>query len=598
MKSKKVPVQYTARDFETIKQELVRHAKKYYPDSFQDFNEAGFGSLMLDTVAYVGDMLSFYLDYQVNESFLETANDQENILRIARQFGYKHRNTSSSTGYASFYIFVPSLPDGSAPDPRYMPILKKNSTFSSVDNIQFILESDVVFDSETNEVAVGQLDPDTGIPTYFAIKAYGKVSSGKYTTTTIQIGEYKKFLKIQVPITNIIEIISVRDSNGYEYYEVENLSQDIVYKEVLNRNYSNDKVDNFLRPLYVPRRFVVEQTIQNTFLQFGSGLDETGEIKEFYTEPSNVVLKYTGKDYISDTTFDPKMLIESNKMGIVPTNTTLSITARVNTGQNVNIASNTLVNVNDVRVEFNNEIELDNNVVGFIKNSLEVNNEEPILGYESAFGSQDLKKMALSSFTTQGRAVTKEDYKSLLYRMPKKFGSIKRVNVTRDEHSFKRNLNIYVISENNLGQLQKCSNGLKQNSKIWITENKMLNDVVDILDAKIVNFSIYFDIINDNRFSKEKTLSECLDKLKKFYTRKPEIGEPFFITDIQRILRDVDGVLDVVNVVVKNKSGGIYSSTFFDIDKQKSADNTYIDIPKNAIWEIKYLNSDIKGVIL
>lgn len=598
MKSKKVPIQYTARDFETIKQELVRHAKKYYPDSFQDFNEAGFGSLMLDTVAYVGDMLSFYLDYQVNESFIETANDQENIIRLARQFGYKHKNTSSSTGYASFYIFVPSLPDGTGPDPRYMPILRKNSTFSSVDNIQFILETDVIFDSENNEVAVGQLDPDTGIPTYFAIKAFGKVSSGEYRAVNIEIGEYKKFLKIEIPVSNIIEVVSVRDSNGYEYYEVENLSQDIVYKEVLNRNYQNDKVDNLLRPLYVPRRFVVEQTLRNTFLQFGSGLDETGEIKEFFTEPSNIVLKYTGKDYISDTKFDPKMLIESNKMGIVPSNTNLTINVRVNSGENVNIASNTLINVNDVKVEFNNEIELDRNVIGFIINSLEVNNEEPILGYESNLGSQDLKKMALSAFTTQNRAVTKEDYKSLLYRMPKKFGSIKRANAIRDEHSFKRNLNIYVISENNVGHLQKSSVGLKQNAKIWITENKMINDVVDILDAKIVNLSIYFDIINDNRYSKEKTLTECLSKLKEFYRRKPEIGEPFFISDIQRILRDVDGVLDVVNISVQNKSGGVYSPTFFDVDKQRSPDETYLEIPKNAIWEIKYLDNDIKGVVL
>jgi hypothetical protein len=218
----------------------------------------------------------------------------------------------------------------------------------------------------------------------------------------------------------------------------------------VNRNSANDKVDNLIRPLYVPRRFVVEKNGRDTFLQFGSGKDETDSNKEAIVDPSSVVLKFNAKEYISDLSFDPNKLLETNKMGIVPSETTLSITARVNTNTDVNISANSLNIINDARIEFNNEAELDQNVIGFIKNSLEVNNENPILGYVSNINSQDLKKMAYSTFSSQGRAVTQEDYRSLLYRMPKKFGSIKRANVIRDAHSYKRNLNIYIVSENNL----------------------------------------------------------------------------------------------------------------------------------------------------
>ena len=598
MRKKKVPVNYTSRDFESIKEELVRHAKRYYPDAYQDFNEAGFGSLLFDTVAYVGDMLSFYLDYQANESFLDTANEQENIIRLAKQLGYKYDNSASSTGYASFYIYVPSLSDGSGPDSRYVPILRKNSTFSSANGTQFILESDLVFDSSTSEIAIGRTDENTGLPTYFAVKAYGKVSSGKYNTANVSVGQYKKFLKLQVPLQNVVEIISVRDQNGFDYYEVENLAQDIVYKSIVNRNSANDKVDNLIRPLYVPRRFVVDKNGRDTFLQFGSGKDETDSNKEAIVDPSSVVLKFNAKEYISDLSFDPNKLLETNKMGIVPSETTLSITARVNTNTDVNISANSLNIINDARIEFNNEAELDQDVIGFIKNSLEVNNENPILGYVSNINSQDLKKMAYSTFSSQGRAVTQEDYRSLLYRMPKKFGSIKRANVIRDAHSYKRNLNIYIISENNLSQLQQAPTALKENAKIWLTENKMINDVVDIIDAKIVNFSIRFQITNDDRFPKEQTLASCLNSLKEFYKIKPNIGEPFSISDVYRTLRNVEGVLDVISVVIVNKNGGNYSPVSFDVAMPKSSDNRYIDIPQNAVWEIKFPNSDSQGVVV
>ena len=595
---KKIPVKYTAREFSSIKEELVRHAKRYYPDQFQDFNEAGFGSLMLDTVAYVGDMLSFYLDYQANESFLDTANEFNNVVKLSKQLGYKFENAFSSTGVASFYVMVPANNTGTGPDSRYIPILRKNSTFTSTNGVQFILENDVRFDANDAEVAIGRTDEDTGLPTYFAIKAYGTVISGKYTTVSVDVGDYKKFNKIEVPIQNLVEIISVRDAEGFSYFEVENLMQDIIYRPIINRNSTNDKVENFLRPYYVPRRFVVEKTFDSTFLQFGSGLSDSESTKEEVADPSNVILKFTAKDYVSDLYFDPNRLVQTEKMGIVPSNTTLAITARVNTADDTSISANTLSVVNNADLEFAELASLDRDVVSFIRKSVEVTNEKPILGAQLNLDTQDIKKKAQSFFSTQSRAVTKQDYISLIYRMPGHFGFVKRVNVIRDEDSFKRNLNIYMLSADQNGRLIQAGQSLKENVKVWLQQNKMINDTIDLLDAKIVNLSVNFQIVSDSRFSKDNVLANCISVVKNKIAKLPEISEPFMISDVYRVLRDVDGVLDVVSVTVSNKVGGNYSYTTLDVEKQKSADNRYIDIPQNAIWEIKYPNEDIKGVVV
>lgn len=598
IKNKKIPVNYSARDFSSIKAALVEHAKRYYPDSYQDFSEAGFGSLMLDTVAYVGDMLSFYLDYQANESFLETANETDNIIKLAKQLGYKHDNSFSSTGIASFYIFVPASSNGLSPDRRYIPVLKKNSTFSAKNGAQFILVEDVRFDRDTNEIAVARTDENTGLPIYYAIKSYGTVISGKYSSATISVGEFTKFLKVQVPLRNIVEIISVRDSEGFDYYEVENLSQDFVYRPIQNRSDDKKLVESYLRPFYVPRRYVIEKTNDSTFLQFGHGEDPAKTEVYSPADPATVVLKYSARDYISDLTFDPSRLVYSDKFGIVPVNTNLTIVARVNTQADVNIASNTLAEVVSKNFEFEDENNLDQTVLSTIRSSLEVNNEEPILGAASIRDSNQIKKLAFSAASSQGRAVTKQDYQSLVYRMPKKFGSVKRVNVLRDQNSFKRNLNMYIISEDQNGFLAKAPLSLKENLKIWLNNYRIINDTIDILDAKVVNFGINFQITIDSMSSREAVLSRSLSNLREFYNKTPEIGESFFITDVYKVLRNTKGVLDVVSVKITLKNGGVYSTTPFDIESQTSVDGRYINIPDNVLYEIKYPKQDIKGVIV
>lgn len=594
----KIAINYTSRDFSSIKQDLISYAKKYYPDKYQDFNEAGFGSLVLDSVAYIGDIMSFYIDYQANESFLTTATELNNVLKIAEQMGYFHETISSATGIVTFYILVPADENGLEPDRRYIPVLEKNSSFVSNSGKTFTLLENVSFDRTDNEVAVARLDETTGLPTFFAIKSYGMVISGKYSSTTISVGEYTRFLRLRVPVSNVIEVISVKDSDGFEYYEVPNLSQDFIYKPVLNKLSTNDQAESFLRPYYVPRRYTLEKREEFIDLQFGYGQDSLGVNEISIADPSEVILKYSTKKYSSELEFDPTRLLYNDKFGLVPSNTTLSISYRTTDGDNVDISANTLTGVRSVSLSFQDENNLDKDLMSFIRNSLEVNNEEPIISGEGITDTTEIKRLALSTFSSQGRAVTKEDYKSLIYRMPKKYGAIKRAHIIRDKNSLRRNLNAYIVAQNSEGELTYANAAIKENLKIWLTENKMINDTIDILDAKVLNLAVSFQVISDLTVSKDELLSRCLLKVRNFYERIPDIGESFMITDIYKILREVNGVLDVSTVSVDNLVGGLYSSVVYDTVKNRSPDGRYIKIPENVIYEIKYPITDIKGTVI
>jgi hypothetical protein len=352
-----------------------------------------------------------------------------------------------------------------------------------------------------------------------------------------------------------------------------------------------------LRPFYVPRRFVLERTSTETYLQFGHGADQEGEDKSI-ADPSRVILKYSSKDYISDTSFDPNRLIYSDKFGVVPMNTSLRITARTNNQLDVNIGTSTLNVVTNPILDFEDINNLDQNMVSVVRSSIEVDNEEPIVGEINNLDTNQIKALAYESYASQNRAVTKEDYSSLLYKMPRKFGSIKRVNVLRDTNSFKRNLNIYVLSQGEDGKLSTASQTLKQNMKVWLNENKMINDTIDILDGKILNLGISFSIIVDHTYDADETLSKSLQNLKNTFSITPSMGESFFVTDIYKAIRNTEGVLDVVDVKVFVKNGGQYSNVSLDLEKQKSTDGRYIEIPDNVVYEIKFPNDDIKGVVV
>ena len=590
-------IDYTSRDFNSIREDLLDYAKRYYPHTFKDFSESGFGSLMVDTTAYIGDILSFYLDYSVNESFLDTAIEYENIIKLGRQMGYRFNPSSAAAGEASFYITVPAVTIGAGPNTDYIPILQRGTSLSSIEGIGFTLVEDINFADPSNEIVVAQVNSDTGVPTSFAIRAKGQVVSGKINREQAVVGKFEKFLKIGLAGKNITEIISVIDSEGNEYFEVDYLSQDTIYKATLNRGDNSTITQNVLRPFVVPRRFVTERTETNVFLQFGFGTKDTTLAADSLVDPSKVVLKVHGKDYVTDASIDPGNFLKTDKFGVAPSNTTLTIMYRVNDGDNVNVASNALTSVDAPVWDFEKLSSLNSSILGSVVGSLEVNNEEPITGDVTLPTTDELKTRIYNVFSSQNRAVTAEDYRSLCYAMPAHFGGIKRVNIVRDSSSLRRNLNLYVISEAEDGTLIDTNSTIKQNLKQWLSQGKMISDTLDILDARIVNIGIEFTVIAGLESNKFDVLSDAIGALSEYYTRKFEIGEPFYVSHIYSRLNKLKGIIDVTNVKIVQKDGLNYSNESLDINLLYSADGSYINCPKNVVFEIKYPDTDIKGTI-
>jgi len=597
MSKNKVPIKYTSRDFESIKKELVDYAKRYYSDTFKDFSEASFGSLMIDTVAYVGDILSFYLDYQVNESFLNSAIEYNNVVSLGEQMGYKFKGPTSAYGVCAFYVSVPSNGATLGPETSYAPILKKGATISSDNGATFILLEDVDFNNPENDVVLLEQNKDTGSPLTWGIQAYGRVVSGELGTETITVGSFERFKKVELKALDVVEITSVTDEEGNTYYEVPFLSQNIIYRGIANRSRADDSSPAaIIKPFVVPRRFVTKKTSRRTALQFGYG-SETELNKAAVAEPTNVVVQKLGRNYISDTSFDPSKLLDSDKFGISPSNTVLRVNYRRNTLSNANASAGALNKIVNSTLKFQNPENLNSASRAAVVNSLAVTNIQPITGQSTNPSLDELRQQIMDNFSAQNRIVTEQDYKAFVYTMPGQFGSIKRCAVYRDDDSFRRNLNLYVVGSDKNGNLTTCNSQLKENLKTWLGQSKMINDTIDILDAKVVNVQIKYTLLSFSINNSLDLIVKANQALKERYTTKFDIGENFDLDEIRKILTRIPGVDGVRNVRLINKFGGAYSNISYNTREHTDAQNRFVQVPKNVVLEIKYLDTDIIGTL-
>jgi hypothetical protein len=536
--------------------------------------------------------LSFYLDYNVNETFLDTSYQRDNVIRHGRILGYKNYGRPSTYGQVALYVLVPASTNALGPDSAYIPIIKRGTSFTSQNGLNFVLTDNVDMADSSNPVVVARTDETTGAPTFYAIKAYGNVVSGFFNSETIESGPFERFKRLTLSSPNVTEIISIFDSEGNEYFEVEYLSQDIVFKELSNKNYKNDNVPSIMKPLLVNRKFITVNDSTGVSLQFGSGDEFAGDV---VADPQKVALNIFGKSYITDTTFDPSRLANNKFYGIVPQNTTLTVVFRQTNPVNSNLAANSLTTVSNTQIEFQDLTILSDSLVSTVRNSLEVTNETPIVGDVSRPSTGEIKQRIFDTFPTQNRAVTQKDYENLVYRMPAKFGSIKRCSVQKDPDSQKRNLNVYVVSEDPQQKLIKTNDTIKTNLKTWLNHYRMINDTIDILDPFIINFGINFIVKPQPRTNKFQVLDDCVAALADEFSSPMFVGEGLSISNIFNILNNVNGVNDVVKVNIINKNSSNYSSVFFSIQENTSPDGDYIVTPANAILELKFPEVDIKG---
>jgi hypothetical protein len=581
---------FTVKNFDEWREWLKELAIRYYPDTVNDYTQASANSLFMAHLAKIAEQLGFYIDFSTNETFSETVIQFDNALKLARGKGFKPQFGYSAHGTVALYITVPISDTGLEPDLRYAPVLRKGTILAGIDGGTFLLAEDVDF-STGSEVRVGSVSSVTGTPLTYILKSYGKVISGEVKTVELTAGDYQEFVKFTISDSNISEIIKVTDSEGHEYFEVGGLAQNTIYQEV---GYDTTASVMVLKPVVVARRFTTCHYPDRTVLQFGGGSDSLAT--EYVNEPQDVILEFTGRNYISDFSFDPMHLVKNDKFGIAPANTTLTVTYRANASSNVNLGVGQLTNVVDGQFTFLNALTLDSNTINNTRNSLLVYNEEPISGALELNNTLELKARIWGAGATQERAVAAIDYRPMVYKMPARFGGIYRCNaVPKVNRTLRTDMLIFVTGQDVDGTLVDLNDVVKENLKGWLTTFQMYGGSYKILDAKIVNLGLDYEVLLEQSYNRTKAIEDCNRALRDLYSTKNEVGESFSITDIYKTLENVPGVIQVPNMRIYQKFGGAYSTTAFDLNSAISPDGRFITAPANTIFEVRYPDVDIAG---
>ena len=608
-------INYLGKDFSDFRDQLINFSKTYFPNTYTDFSSASPGMMFMEQASYVGDVLSFYLDNQVQETFLQYARQTNNLFDLAYMFGYKPKTTGLSTVNVDFFQLVPAKSSGglTIPDYDYAVQVLENTQLSSIARtpFKFIVEDLVDFKVSSSldptNVSIAQISNNT--PTYYLLKKTRKAISGEIQTTTFSFGDYEEFPTIELSGENISYILDVTDSDGNTWYEVDYLGEESVYDNIKNTNIndpnnSSDSSDTpyILQLKKVQRRFAT-RFIDNTTLQlqFGNGnVNDTDET--IVPNPDNVGLGLPFEINRLKTAYSPTNFIFTNTYGIAPSNTTLTIRYLTGGGVSSNIDANSLTQITPLsNIQFQNN-NLDATTAQYIFDSVEIQNPEAATGGQDGDSVEELRQNTISNISTQLRNVTVDDYLVRTLSLPSRYGAIAKAHVQKPgiEDNSNSTLDIYVLSYDLNKKLRSPSNALKENLKTYLNEYKMIGDSLTIKDAFVVNIGVDFEIITLPNYNNNEVLRRCLSSLIDYFNiDKWQINEPILLRDINVLLDEVDGVQTVKKVTITNKTGTTlgYSQYAYSVDGATLNNVIYPSIDP-MVFEVKYPNQDITGRVV
>ncbi len=641
-------VNYLNKDFNDFRNNLIEFAKQYFPNTYNDFNEASPGMMFIEMAAYVGDVLSYYVDSQFKESLLAYAEEKKNVYNIAQSFGYKPVVTSAATVVLDVFQIVPALND--QPDLRYGLTIKAGTTIQATsNNTTFRTVEDVNFKSSdlSNNMESSIFESNSGIPTKFLLKKQVKAQSGEIVTEFFDFGSAEKYSELRLSNADVIEIISCTDSDGNTWSEVDSLARDTIFEEMEN-NIDNDPVSAIdgqtapyiLKLKKTSRRFTTHIDQDNKVVfRFGAGISDNPD-EEIIPNPTSVGSNLPGSPSYLTTAFDPSNFLKTKTFGLAPANTTLTIQYSFGGGLDDNVQSGDISRITSITFEINDSL-LSTALVTEAKNSVAFTNPTPAAGGTAGQTVREVRESALAHFQAQQRAVTKEDYIVRAYSLPAKFGSVAKVHLTSDDQLNKSSateelertitdadigstvlslqtgripnplaMNMYTLGYNSNKKLTTLSDTVKNNLKTYLSQYRMVTDAINIKDAYIINIGINFAILTKSGFNKQDVLLRCVTTVQDFFNiDRWQLGQPIVLSDIAYELSLVDGVATVVPpvdnnpnnlpIVVTNKYSIAegYSGNFYDISSALIEGVLYPSLDP-SIFEIKYPNSDIKGKVL
>ena len=606
-------IKYLNKDFSTLKQNLQEFAKNYFPNTYSDFTDASPGSMFIEMASYVGDVLGYYVDTQLQENFLIHSKEKENIIALAQSLGYKPKMATAASVTLDVFQLVPASgsSEPKVPNYEYALRLRQNSevTTNINSNIFFTTTEDVDFrvSSSFDPTFVERYSPD-----YFILrKQVNAISLGVPKQTTFNFTTAEKFAKVRIFDEGITEITSCIDSDENQWFEVPTLGQETVFQTIDNTEVNNPVLAPFrsdtpylLKVIKTPRRFVTRFINDNTLeIEFGSGiLDEDDQ--EIIPNVNNVGLNLPQGRNKLDLAFDPSNFTFTKSYGLAPSNTTLTFTYYANAGVNTNVTSYTLTRGTNLFIE---GLETPNAINELVRDSITFNNPNPARGGKDGDTLEEIRINALTNFSTQLRAVTKEDYIIRTLNMPPKFGAVSKAFVTKDEvlnrQSVDSNpfaLNLYVLGYNNQKQLATLNRATKENIRTYLSQYRILTDSVNIRDAFIINIGVKFDLLVLPNFNSQEVLSRCISALRDYFNiDKWQINQPILINDIMFVLTSIKGVQNAQNIEIENKFGELNGYSRFRYDISSAIQNNVIYPPLDpSIFEIKNPNTDISGRII
>ena len=614
--AKEKEIKYLNKDFNSFKNQLIEFTQTYFPNNFNDFSEGNPGMMFLEMSAYVGDVLSFYTDNQIQETFLSLAQDKENLYNMAYAMGYKPKTTSAASVNLDISQLIPSKIVDSTyiPDYDYTLNIRANSTFESTEGATFYTtqDADFTYTSSIDNISIFQFDGSNN-PEYYLIKKTVPSISAELKTQTFTVGAPEKFRTLTLFDTNIISIESIPAADGNIYYEVPYIAHDTIFEQVENIGANDPLLQQYsgetpylIKLKKVPRRFISRVKPNNQIeIQFGAGISDKAD-EQIIPNPDNIGLGIKDGRSKLDTAYDPSNFLYTKAYGQVPTNTTLTVNYLVGGGLGANVNSNTITQNGTLLTT--NKPNLNIGMLNFVKSSVSSTNVEAAKGGGAGDSIEDVRLNSIAAFSTQNRTVTKNDYIIRSLSMPPQFGTIAKAYITQDDQisplTTEPNripnplaLNLYTLGYDSANKLSTLNTATKTNLATYLEEHRMLTDAINIKDAFIINIGLDFEITVFKNYNNQKILLDCITELKNYFDiNKWQINQPIILSDVKNLIGGVNGVQTVENIIFSNKNGTIngYSQYIYPIQSALRNEVLYPSLDP-SIFEVKYPDTDIKG---
>ncbi len=610
-------VKYINRDFSDIRAKLIEFSKTYFPNTYNDFSSTSPGMMFMEQAAYVGDVMSFYLDNQLQENFTQFARQTNNLYELAYMFGYKPKATGAAQATIELYQQVPSkLVSGNyVPDYDYALTIGENSTIASTlnPNINFLMEDQCDFSVSSSidptEVSIYQIVGSD--PVYYLLKKTRNSISSTINTKSFSFGPPEQFQTIDISADNIIGILDIIDSDGNIWYEVDYLGQEMVYDSIKNTNPNDPNnvedqgdVPYLLQLKKVQRRFATRLTSEtNLQIQFGAG--NPNDVDENITpNPDNVGIGLPFEKDKLTTAYSPSNFLYTGTYGIAPSSTTLTVRYLTGGGVASNVASGDLSTLNTSNATFNNP-NLNPTTSNYVFGTIAVTNPNSADGGQAGDTQEELRQNTISTIAAQQRSVTLDDYMVRALSMPSEYGTvakafIEKPKLTDDQVSTIETLNLWVLSQNSSAQFSTPTQTLKRNLRTYLSQYRMIGDNIEIRDAFIINIALDFEIIVLPNYNNSDVILTCIQSLQQYFARDNwQINQPILVRDLFVRLDKIEGVQTVKDIIISNKAGTSsgYSQYAYDISAATQNKVIYPSLDP-SIFEVKYPNNDIKGRVV